>query len=442
MKAGKSMRGHIWPGFWVLSNMLTRRNWLKQASFLTAVTLFPMRILRAGTPDRVPVSDKFPLDVAAGDVDSSSAILWTYYEGFYPLRVCVWTGQEEPIWQEATRMDGGFVQLEISGLLSNRRYQYAFFETGFRGQDLVARSIIGSFKSAPDPEELVPLKFGAVSCVKHLFEPVILEHAGARTDLDFFLHNGDNSYNDGMVTLNEFRSRWAKTLGKKGSRMLRRSTGMIAALDDHEIEDNFNVEAIEQNKLMAGKRAFFEHMPMRRNPQSRDQIWRKLSWGKTADIFVLDCRTERVSSEEQYISPAQMRWLKTGLLESKAMFKVIMNPVPIGEYAHFPLRYDRWEGFPRQREEILRHIDFHQIKNLLWVSGDFHFASLGRVSYDGPGSEQMEVLAGPGAQIPNVAGLSMKLSSRFDWIHVRNNYVTIACDVKNERFEIEPVYGV
>lgn len=410
---------------------------MKQASILAVTSLLPSGLAKALSARQVLQSDKFVLGVASGDATADSVILWTYYEGFYPLKVCVWTEDRKGLWADATRTDGGYVQMEIRGLSPFTRYRYAFSEMGFDGQP-VAQSTVGYFKTAPAADSLVSIRFGAVSCVKYKFEPTILEEA-AKQDLDFFIHNGDNAYNDGLVTLDEFRGGWSRTLQKKGYLELRRSMGMIATMDDHEISDDFDMERIDAAKYQAGRQSFFEHTPLRRNVAYPDRIWRKLSWGKTLDVFVLDCRTERRPSQNQYISQAQMDWLKSGLRESAAMFKIIMNSVPISEYPMwFLMRHDRWQGYPEQRTEILEFIDSEQIQNLLWVSGDFHFTSYGRVSTSGAGSTQMEVLAGPGAQNPNRLGEPLRAYSQFDWIHFKNSYITVNCDVDTQKMDVVP----
>ena len=87
----------------------------------------------------------------------------------------------------------------------------------------------------------------------------------------------------------------------------------------------------------------------------------------------------------------------------------------------------------------MEFIDSIGIPNLLWLSGDFHFTSLGRVSNSvGPGYTQREALAGPGAQISNRMGHLLKLSSQFDWVHVANSYLVINCNVEREHMEITP----
>lgn len=418
--------------------MNTRRDFLKQASILAVTTLLPEGFAQALISKQIVLSNKFSLGLASADVTSDSVILWTCYTGFYALKVCVWTKDRKGIWAEAPRGDGGYVQMEMRGLSSGTRYQYAFSEIGPDGLP-IAQSEVAYFKTAPAEKDLVSLRFGAVSCVKYLYEAPLLEQA-ATEDFDFFMFNGDNSYNDGMTQVDEFRGRWAQTLSKKGCLALRRSTSMISTIDDHDIENNFDMETIGFQKFEAGRQTFFEHMPMRRNATNPNQIWRQLSWGKTLDIFVLDCRTERRASTGQYLSRAQMRWLKEGLAESRAMFKVIMNSVPISEFSVLPMAYDRWEGFPEQRQEILEFIDSSLITNLLWISGDFHFTSLGRVSNSGAGFTQREVLAGPGAQISNPAGYPLKLSPQFEWVYVANSYIAVNCDVERQRMEVIPKF--
>ncbi|MES2504852.1 MAG: alkaline phosphatase D family protein [Myxococcota bacterium] len=419
-------------------HMLTRRNWLKRASLLTAGGVLSPGLLQAAQFVSLRLSGFFPMGVASADVHHDSVILWTCYRGIYRLRVCVWASDVEPIWQDAEPTPWGYTHLEVSGLSPFKRYRYAFYET-LNGVSL-SRSIIGSFKTAPAPGDLVSLKFGAISCIKNTGGSTVLEHAGARDDLDFFLCNGDSSYNDSVQSLYGYQQAWLKTLSSRGCQMLRRSTSLIGTIDDHEIEDNFDPETINPLKLQAAKKAFFEHMPLRRNETKPDQIWRKFSFGATADIFVLDCRTERRPSFGRYMSRAQMDWLKQGLFESGAMFKIIMNSVPISEFP-FPMASDRWEGYPVQRQEILGFIDEFRIPGILWVSGDFHFTSKGRVSKKGFGANQIEVLAGPGAQLPNVAGYALKTSSQFDWVHVKNSYLVIDCDVKTQSIKIEPIFG-
>jgi alkaline phosphatase D len=434
----------------------TRREFLKTSALAAAGTVVvaseaKAAFLYSNLPKRfsandVPESDKFGLGVASGDVTAERALLWTYYEGIYPLKAVIWQhGESTPntplFWVDAKRGDSGYVHLDVTGLTPGERYQYAFVEVDF-AQKPLARSSVGRFRMAPRANDLLPLTIGGVSCTFNLFEPTILEHAGARNDLDFFMLLGDTTYNDGCDDLTQFRENWAHNLSKEGYLSLRKSTSVIATLDDHEIHNNFDPETVEPQLLQDAKQAFFEHQPVRRSNEDSGRIWRKIRWGRTAEIFVLDCRTERLpstreSASAQYISPKQMQWLKKSLSESDAVFKIIMNSVPIATLP-FSSDADRWEGYPAQREELLEFIENARIPGILWVSGDLHFASVGRVAKEGLGSTQNEVLVGPGAQIPNYLCLPLNFNSQYEWASARNNYVVFHFDPNKS--EVELVY--
>ena len=116
---------------------------------------------------------------------------------------------------------------------------------------------------------------------------------------------------------------------------------------------------------------------------------------------MLDVRGERRPStrdtrDAQFISPAQLRWLKTSLRESDAVFKFVVTSKPItGRVAADLTRSDFWEGYPAQREELLSFIVESDIEGLWFLSGDVHYAAIARVEARGPYSRLREVYMGP-----------------------------------------------
>jgi hypothetical protein len=64
---------------------------------------------------------------------------------------------------------------------------------------------------------------------------------------------------------------------------------------------------------------------------------------------------------------------------------------------------------------------------VLWLAGDFHLGSAQRVSESGAGMGQLEILAGPGAQLPNL-GVALLGPPRFDFATGTNNYVALHLD--------------
>lgn len=388
-------------------------------------------------PEDVAESDAFPLGVASGDPSDGRAVVWARYAGDRPLLLVAWEMRGDAYARQIASLDvrpadGGFVHAELEGLAAGARHRYAFFELD--GSRRLARSPVGAFRAALAPSALEPLVLGAVSCTTINRAPFRTLERAAMRDLDLFLLCGDTAYCDGAITLPEYRDKWAEHLATAGYRALRARTAVAATWDDHEVENNFDPETLDPGQLAAARQAFFENLPVRRDPVEPTRIWRRLRWGRTLDLFVLDSRSERRPStrdtpEAEYLSRAQLDWLMRGLQQSTAAFKLIVNSVPIANYPGvFDVQArDRWEGYPAQRRALLAFIDDLRIPGVLWVSGDFHLAAMGRVATEGPGAGAIEILAGPGAQLGNVLAPTLQ-PPQFDWASAESNYTTLALD--------------
>ena len=118
-----------------------------------------------------------------------------------------------------------------------------------------------------------------------------------------------------------------------------------------------------------------------------------------SNSFILDCRQERTPSRGEYVSVAQMTWLKSALSSSPCHFKVILNSVPIAQLPDvWLMEDDRWQGYPRQRDELLNFIVDTPIDNVWFLAGDFHIGAVWRVESSGPRQQIWEILCGPGGQ--------------------------------------------
>jgi alkaline phosphatase D len=364
------------------------------------------------------------LGVASGDPSSDGAVLWCRYDGSESLSALVWRADldEASVTTAGVLTNGLYVTAVVSGLNPDTPYAYAFATASGH------RSPEGRFRTAPAPGTRPTLTLGAISCVKMGLPFDVLTQAARRKDLSAFLMLGDTIYADGSRTLEDYRAKWAEAFATPEYQALRAATPIITTWDDHEFSNNWSGDSIDPALYDAGSRAFFDHMPLR---AETTPIWRSLKLGDTAEIFVLDCRSERVRATGQYLSRDQLDWLKNGLLSSTATFKLILNSVPIATYdvpLFQPFATDRWEGFNGgDRAEILSHIDDNAIRGVLWISGDFHFACCGRVALSGPGANATEILVGPGAQVPNPSP-SYPDAPQFDWSSGVNNYTELALD--------------
>jgi len=392
-------------------------------------------------PDLIQEAFNFSMGIASGDVTDTRAVLWTQYAGLGALRLRVWRMEAEVYAERVADVtvqpgDGGFVHLDVEGLIAAEKYRYAFFEETATG--LAGRSAIGRFRAAFAAGVKAPLTVGACCCTEQGHTPTPLSRAGERTDLDVFLLLGDTSYNDGCESLAEFRTNWAANLSSPEYRALRASTSVLATWDDHEVSDNFNPESEDQTIFANAVQTYFESLPLRRDALNPNRIWKTMKWGDTAEFFILDSRSERkpstryIGQTQQYLSPDQMTWLKGALSASTAVFKVILNSTPISDFGFSAFTGDSWVAYPKERASILAYIEDEDISGVLWVSGDHHFASVGKITGPlqlGAGKNALEVLAGPGAQTANPAYATLQANqNRWPFASGTNNYTTFAFD--------------
>ena len=102
-----------------------------------------------------------------------------------------------------------------------------------------------------------------------------------------------------------------------------------------------------------------------------------------SEFFMTDdrwWRDEKGDSVASFLGPRQLGWLKAKLLESTATFKFIcvgsqvLNEENIGEcYAEYP----------KERNELLDFIVEHNIKGVILLTGDTHYAEMTKVDWKG-----------------------------------------------------------
>ncbi|MSP55995.1 MAG: hypothetical protein EXR69_10385 [Myxococcales bacterium] len=297
--------------------------------------------------------------------------------------------------QQVTRSDEA-VQLEVTGLQPDTAYRWVVL-----GPD-DTRSRIGRFRSALGPDGWRVIEIGATCCLGGN-EPWPSLSLAALADLDLFILAGDTVYADNAVALEEYRGYWRAALSTEGLRALTARTSIIGSWDDHEVGNNWTAETLAPGQFDAALLAYRESLPQRAGPTGG--IWRTLSWGAVADVYVLDCRGER-AAPDQYISAEQLTWIKEQVSASTARFKIIVTSVPISDYFDMlgtAQIDDRWQGYPAQRDDLLTALG--SVPGVLWLGGDFHMgavASLDPPGSGGPAEGQWEVLVGPAGSTLNV----------------------------------------
>jgi alkaline phosphatase D len=252
----------------------------------------------------------------------------------------------------------------------------------------------------------------------------------------FFMQSGDSVYSDSPIpkskpaehgrvwenlttpevekvaqTLDEFRARYKYNLLDDNLRRFNAEVPQIWQWDDHEVVNNWSDAkdlrddpryTVKDVPLLIGRasRAFHEYAPMRpHTAEESERIYRKLSHGPLLEVFVLDMRgyrgpnTHNLQTEEgpetAFLGEEQLRWLMSGLKESRATWKVISADMPIGlnngdgvdaqGRTRFEAIANGDSGPAKGREleiaRLLRFIKHQRIHNLVWLTADAHYAA-------------------------------------------------------------------
>ena len=311
-----------------------------------------------------------------------------------------------------TNADRDFtVKKDLSGLEPFTHYYYRFMV----GNDT---SLIGRTKTAP--QDLVDnIRFGVVSCSN--FQAGYFNaygFANQRNDIDYMLHLGDYIYEYGeggygyndetqrghepnheMVVLEDYRLRYSFYRLDTNLMRLHQLYPMISTWDDHEsTNDSYKDgaqnhtegdEGIWEERKLDAATAYSEWMPIRNpDPNNPIKIWRTLGFGDLLDLIMIDTRIwgrdKQVSSvnDAEYANPDrtilgkdQYKWFVNELKSSKAQWKIIGNQVQVmlvqtapGQ----PLLLDPWDGYPAERDSVLRYIRDNEIDNVVVLTGDIH----------------------------------------------------------------------
>ncbi|WP_236240999.1 alkaline phosphatase [Streptomyces sp. CC228A] len=326
------------------------------------------------------------------------------------------------------------VKVDVRGLRPATSYWFRF-AAGDAGSGAEVLSPAGRTRTAPAYDAALPgIRFGVASCAN--WEAgyfAAYRHLAARTDLDAVLHLGDYIYEYGsgqypktgrvlrpheprheIVTLADYRVRHATYKTDPDLQALHAAHPVIAIWDDHEFADDTwsggadnhspESEGAWAERVAAAKRAYFEWMPVRTSTEGT--VYRRLRYGRLADLHLLDLRSFRSQQtragsgqaddpERTITGRAQLDWLKAGLASSDATWRlvgtsVMVSPVafgslpahllgPVAELLGLPagglaVNTDQWDGYTDDRRELLAHLTERGVGNTVFLTGDIHMA--------------------------------------------------------------------
>lgn len=415
---------------------ISRRLFLAYGAALAAL---PSLATRATAADRKVtfVADPFGLGVASGDPDATSVVLWTKLApkpldpdgGMKPEPVAVvWEVAEDEMMKKvvargtaiATPQLGHTIHAEVGGLQPSRWYFYRF-----TAGDAV--SPIGRTRTLPAAESVPEkLKFAFASCQHYEQGLYTAYDQMAKDDLDLVFHLGDYIYeypgvdkrvrkhtgpkNNKIKTLADYRERHALYRSDPLLHGMHARCPWFVTWDDHEFDNNYANDVQEEQpkgrakadpvdflvQRAAAYQAYYEMMPLRRRslPNGPDMLlYRKASFGRLAEFFVLDTRQyrtpqpnndglkplndEALRKTNTILGRKQRGWLDAGLITSTATWNVLAQQVmmamvafPLGDEPKYAM--DQWPGYAYERMDLVRFFADRRVPNPVVLTGDIH----------------------------------------------------------------------
>ncbi|GAA3727230.1 alkaline phosphatase D family protein [Salinactinospora qingdaonensis] len=389
----------------------------------------------APTTTRAP-SDPFQLGVASGEPTPNSVVLWTRLapqpraedgraampERDYAVHYEVATDER---FTDTVRRGAAVaspelahaVHPEVTGLQPGREYFYRFRV----GTQL---SPVGRTKTAPPHQGTVDrLRLAMASCQAWYHGHYTAYRDLAEQDLDAVLFLGDYIYENAITddnlwrqgvglpgaayavpaeTLAQYRLRYALAKSDPHLRRAHAHAPWIVTTDDHEVENNYadrdsrygaSAEEFARRRA-AAYRAWYENQPVGKRllPAGPDmRLYRRLSFGRLAQINVLDTRQYRdpvpadggepggqhTDPSRSILGREQEQWLYSGLRDSSATWNVLAQQVVMARIdrdtgAGTSYSMDQWDGFTANRRRLFDTLTRHEVANPLVLTGDIH----------------------------------------------------------------------
>ncbi|MEU6994790.1 alkaline phosphatase D family protein [Streptomyces sp. NPDC046465] len=424
-----------------LNSAAPSRRTVVKAAAATAALGAPLAAIPAHAAER----PAFHHGVASGDPLPDGVLLWTRVTPVPDAVPGSGKGPETEVsWEVAE--DKGFTRVVAHGAITARAASDHTVKADVRGLHPAStyyfRFLVGDVHSPVGRTRTTPahdasahgVRFGVVSCAN--WEAGYFSayrHLAARTELDAVLHVGDYIYEyktgqypsaeyvvrphqpaHEIITLADYRTRHGVHKTDPDAQAMHATHPVVAIWDDHEFADNaWSGGAVNHSaeteggwaaRMAAAKQAYFEWMPVR--PSTEGTVYRRVRYGKLADLHLLDLRSFRseqagfgsgdVDDPDRTITGrAQLDWLKAGLASSDAAWKlvgtsVMISPVafgslpahllePLAELLGLPkeglaINADQWDGYTDDRKELIGHLRDRKIQNTVFLTGDIHMA--------------------------------------------------------------------
>ena len=246
--------------------------------------------------------------------------------------------------------------------------------------------------------------------------------------------NPDGTQKDQAETIEEFRAKhnevYSDRFGENFWLEARQSTSILSSIDDHEVTNDFQggADASTDDRFVEtsgfindaqlyenGLQAYQEYNPLQNlfyNEPGNDlfdgerKLYRYNTYGDDAAVITLDARSFRsenlpapnptdvnaivasyntslTTPDRTLLGDVQLEDLKADLLAADAAgitWKFIMIPEPIQNIL-VGVNVDNYEGFAKERAELLQFIDESNIENVVFIAADIHITTVNNLTY-------------------------------------------------------------
>jgi alkaline phosphatase D len=418
---------------------IPRREFLRSltaagAGGLLAAALGPAQRAFGGRPRAAAApaapADAFPDGLIAGDPQPDGAVIWARVappdDGGEV--VVAWLVATDAAFESVVA--GGLVtvgadtgwtpKVRVRGLLPDRWYFYRFTAYGLDSR-------AGRLRTAPRPSATPDrLRYAFASCqqrgiigVDGLESLYVTHRAIAQDAPDFLMHLGDYVYvsDGGTLTLDDYRGVYRRFRSNPLLQDLQAAVPLVATWDDGEFYNGVDRTGPPE-RLANARRAWFEAFPVEND--GSDRLYRRLPWGRLADVLMLDTRQyrdpevpqnvdfsfvggqdSRIPPGEQMFDPArttlgaaQRAWFETQLTASRAAWRMIGSSYNVTPWRVFDLddhtgllqgdprlaqnvgvyvSNEAWDDYQSERRQLLRFLQDRDIRNNVFTCGHTHF---------------------------------------------------------------------
>ena len=323
-----------------------------------------------------------------GHVTNSSARLWMQLSTTETVTVKVLDIRNREVGGAITLDVEGpapfVVDVPLSGLEANRTYR---LEVLFGKEPAKMPEPAVLIRTAPPPGDAASWTLAFGSCLEpNIVKPMEVFKGIEAVNPLVFLFIGDCGYlpnaMDGFPAKHRDAYRTICDMHKRirlapEMQKLLRTTAVYGVWDDHDFGTNDADKSFvfAKESLVAWERYWANPgygEPEKENPG----VYCKFGVGDV-DVFMLDGRMYRDGDKDPerktMLGDVQLAWLKKGLLESKATFKVIASgsqvlPTDTG--------WDTWGNYKVERDEFIKWLFENKVGGVMFVTGDRHFGEM------------------------------------------------------------------